>query len=78
MDSNLRYRLSPTLSQQPLRKHRHFSSPEETLANESVEQYHGSCLNVKIRKEEAENNGSTVWSERIVKHANCVAQKRRE
>ena len=35
-------------------------------------------LNVKIRKEEAENKGSTVWSERRVKLANCVAQKGRE
>jgi len=27
---------------------------------------HGSCLNVKIQKEEAVNKGSTVWSERRV------------
>jgi hypothetical protein len=35
-------------------------------------------LNAKIRKERAENEDGTVWSERIVKLANCVAQKRRE
>jgi hypothetical protein len=39
---------------------------------------YGICLNAKIRKEEAENKGSTVWSERRVKLAKCVAQKRRE
>jgi Zn ribbon nucleic-acid-binding protein len=37
-----------------------------------------SSLNVKIRKEEAENKGSTVWRERRVELADCVAQKRRE
>jgi hypothetical protein len=35
-------------------------------------------LNAKIRKELAENEDGTVWSERKVKLANCVAQKRRE
>jgi hypothetical protein len=35
-------------------------------------------LNVKIRKEIAENKGSTVLSERRVKLDNCVEQKRRE
>jgi hypothetical protein len=35
-------------------------------------------LNAKIRKERAENEDGTVWSERSVKLANCVAQKRRE
>jgi hypothetical protein len=35
-------------------------------------------LNTKIRKELAENKGSTVWSDRRVKLANCVEQKRRE
>ena len=35
-------------------------------------------LNPKIQKERAENKGSTIWSERIVKLANCVEQKRRE
>ena len=35
-------------------------------------------LNAKIREEKAENKGSTVWSERRVKLANCVAQKGRE
>ena len=37
-----------------------------------------SSLNAKIRKEKAENEEGTVWSERSVKLANCVAQKRRE
>ena len=37
-----------------------------------------SSLNAKIRKEKAENEDGTVWSERSVKIANCVAQKRRE
>jgi hypothetical protein len=35
-------------------------------------------LNAKIREELAENMGSTIWSERRVKLANCVAQKRGE
>jgi hypothetical protein len=35
-------------------------------------------LNAKIRKEKAENEEGTVWSERSVKRANCVAQKRHE
>jgi hypothetical protein len=35
-------------------------------------------LNAKMRKECAENEEVTVWSERSVKLANCVAQKRRE
>jgi hypothetical protein len=39
---------------------------------------HPSCLNAKIRKELAENKGSTIWSERRVKLANCVEQKRRD
>ena len=38
---------------------------------------HASCLNAKIRKELAENIGR-IWSERRVKLANCVEQKRRE
>jgi len=33
-------------------------------------------LNAKIRKELAENKGSTIWSERRVKLANCVEQKK--
>jgi hypothetical protein len=44
---------------------------------ESVEHGAGS-LNAKIREELAENKGSTIWSERRVKLANCVEQKRRE
>ena len=35
-------------------------------------------LNAKIRKEKAENEDGTVWSEHRVKLANCFAQKRRE
>ena len=35
-------------------------------------------LNAKIRKERAENEDGTIWSERRVKLANCVEQKRRE
>jgi len=35
-------------------------------------------LNAKIQKKLAENEGSTMWSERRVKLANCVEQKRRE
>ena len=34
-------------------------------------------LNAKIQKELAENKGSIIWSERRVKLANCVVQKRR-
>ena len=44
---------------------------------ESVEHGPGS-LNAKIREELAKNKGSTIWSERRVKLANCVEQKRRE
>ena len=33
-------------------------------------------LNAKIRKEIAENKGSTIWSERRVKLSDCVEQKR--
>ena len=32
-------------------------------------------FNAKIRKELAENKGSTIWSERRVKLCDCVAQK---
>ena len=39
---------------------------------------HDSCLNAKIQKKLAENKGSTILSERRVKLANCVEQKRRE
>jgi hypothetical protein len=38
---------------------------------------HDSCLNAKIQKELAENEGS-IWREWRVKLANCVEQKRRE
>lgn len=34
-------------------------------------------LNVKIRKEIAENEEGTVWSERRVRLVDCVVQKRR-
>ena len=33
-------------------------------------------LHAKILKEIEENKGSTIWSERRVKLASCVAQKR--
>ena len=36
---------------------------------------HASCLNAKIRKEHAENRGSTIWSEWRVKLLDCVEQK---
>ena len=39
---------------------------------------HDGSLNAKIRKEKAENEEGTVWSEGSVKIANCVAQKRHE
>ncbi len=35
-------------------------------------------LNIKIRKEIAENEEVTVWSERGVRLVDCVVQKRRE
>ena len=35
-------------------------------------------LNAKIRKEIAENKGSTIWSEQRVKLSDSVEQKRRE
>ncbi len=38
---------------------------------------HVSCLNGKILKELEENKGSTIWSERRVKLANCVEQQNR-
>ena len=36
---------------------------------------HVSCLNAKIMKELEENKGSIIWSERLVKLVNCIAQK---
>ena len=33
-------------------------------------------MNAKIRKERAENKGSTIWSERRVKLSDCVEQKK--
>ena len=35
-------------------------------------------LNAKMKKEIAENEGSTIWSERRVKLFDCVSQKRRK
>ena len=35
-------------------------------------------LNAKIKKEVAENEGSTIWSERRVKLFDCISQKRRK
>jgi hypothetical protein len=53
-------------------------TPLHTWQRSQLSNTHGSCLNAKIRKERAENEDGTVWSERSVKLANCVAQKRRE
>ena len=53
-------------------------TPLHTWQKNKLSNTHVSCLNIKIRKEEAENKGSTVCSERRVKLANCVAQKWRE
>ncbi len=49
-----------------------------TWQNCQLSNTHASCLNAKIRKEMEENEGSTIWSERRVKLANCVEQKRHE
>jgi hypothetical protein len=38
---------------------------------------HVSCLNAKIRKENEENEGSTVWSDQREKLSDCVEQKNR-
>ena len=38
---------------------------------------HPSCLNAKIWEEIAENEGSTIWSERRVKLSDCSEQKNR-
>jgi Zn ribbon nucleic-acid-binding protein len=38
---------------------------------------HASCLNAKIQKELAENEGRTIWRERRVKLSDCVEQKNR-
>ncbi len=53
-------------------------TPLHTWQKNQLSNTHVSCLNVKIRKEEAENKGITVCSERRVKLANCVTQKWRE
>ena len=53
-------------------------TPLHTWQKSQLSNTHGSCLNAKIQKELAENKGSTIWSERRVKLANCVEQKRRE
>ena len=53
-------------------------TPLHTWQRSQLSNTHGSCLNAKIRKERAENEDGTVWSERSVKLANCVSQKRRE
>jgi hypothetical protein len=53
-------------------------TPLYTWQQNQLSNGHASCLNAKIRKEHAENKGSTIWSERRVKLANCVEQKRRE
>jgi hypothetical protein len=53
-------------------------TPLHTWQKNQLSNTQVSCLNVKIRKEEAENKGITVCSEQRVKLANCVAQKWRE
>jgi hypothetical protein len=53
-------------------------TPLYTWQQNQLSNTHNSCLNAKIREELAENEGSTIWSERRVKLANCVQQKRRE
>ena len=52
-------------------------TPLFTWQQNELNNGHASCLNAKIRKELAENKGS-IWSDRRVKLANCVEQKRRE
>jgi hypothetical protein len=52
-------------------------TPLDTWHKSQLGNTHGSCLNAKIQKELAENNGSTIRRERRVKLANCVEQKRR-
>ncbi len=49
-------------------------NPATYLAKDSIEQW-AISLNAKIRKEFAENKGSTRWSERRVKLVNCVEKK---
>ncbi len=53
-------------------------TPLYTWFQNELNNGHAGGLNAKIRKELAENKGSTVWSDRRVKLANCVKQKRRE
>ena len=53
-------------------------TPLYTWQKGQLSNTHDSCLNAKIRKEIAENEGSTMWSERRVKLSDCVEQKRRE
>jgi hypothetical protein len=52
-------------------------TPLHTWQKNQLSNTHVSCLNAKIQKELAENEGS-IWRERTVKLANCVEQKRRE
>ena len=52
-------------------------TPLHTWQKNQLSNTHVSCLNAKIQKELAENEGS-IWRERRVKLANCVEQKRRE
>ena len=53
-------------------------TPLHTWHKHQLGNSHVSCLNAKIQKELAENEGSTVWSDQRVKLAICVEQKRRE
>ena len=52
-------------------------TPLYTWQKGQLSNTHDSCLNAKIRKEIAENEGSTMWSERKVKLSDCVEQKNR-
>ena len=53
-------------------------TPLHTWKMHQLSNTHDGSLNAKIRKEKAENEEGTLWSERSVKRANCVAQKRRK
>ena len=53
-------------------------TPQFNWQQNQLSNTHSSCLNAKIQKEIVENKGSAVWSERRVKLANFVEQKRCE
>jgi len=52
-------------------------TPLYTWQKGQLSNTHDSCLNAKIRKEIAENEGITIWSERRVKLSDLVVQKNR-